>query len=99
MTALHVQRSSFGSPTVDQVARPVLILRIFFDYFTVGNGLPHFLHVDATENALVDSVLGELELVSLELLAEIIYERHMGSQQLLTFGAFGKRYCRVWQEP
>jgi hypothetical protein len=73
VAALHVQRFSFSSPTVDQVARPVSILRILFDYLAIGDGVPYLLHTDATENALIDGVFGELELIGLDLPAKIIY--------------------------
>jgi hypothetical protein len=70
-----VQRSSFGSPAVDQVAWPVFILRILFYYLATGDGVSYLLHTDATENALIDGVFGELELVGLDLPAQIIYKR------------------------
>jgi hypothetical protein len=76
MAALYVQRSAFGSSTVDQVAGSILIFRIFLDYLTIRNGFSQLLHADAPANALIDGVSGELELPGLDLPADLIYERH-----------------------
>jgi hypothetical protein len=74
MAALYVQRSSFSSSTVDQVAGPVLILRVFLDYLAIRNSFSHPLHADAPANALIDGMSREFEPASLDLSAQIIYE-------------------------
>lgn len=75
MTTLHVQRSSSGGSAKDQVARPVFVLRILLDYLTAGNSFPHLLQTDMTDNALINGVFGELELIGFDLPADIIYDR------------------------
>lgn len=51
-----------------QATRSVLVYRIVFDDCTPGNGVADFLHADLAEDALVNSVLRELDPSSPELL-------------------------------
>ena len=76
MAALYVQRPSFDRFTVDQVARPVLIVRVFLDSLAMHDSFSNLLHADAPANALIDGVSGELELPGLDLPADLIYKRH-----------------------
>jgi hypothetical protein len=75
MAALHVQRSSSGGPAVNQVAWPVFVLRVLLDYLTAANSFSDLSQADTTDDALVNGVFGELELIGFDLPAYIVYDR------------------------
>jgi hypothetical protein len=67
VTALHVQRSSDGRLAKDQTTRSVLIIWVVFDDPACRYRLAQLLHNDAPDNALVNSVLRQLELIRRDL--------------------------------
>jgi len=60
-----MQRPSFSGLSQDQATRSVFILWVIFNHFSIAEDFSDFLYADATDNALVNSMLGKLKLLAL----------------------------------
>ncbi len=66
---MDVQLSFIGRRAEEQTAWSVLVVRVVFDDFTTSDCFPYLLYTDTSQDALVDSVPGELELIRFDLFA------------------------------
>jgi hypothetical protein len=62
---------------IDQAAGAILVLRIVFNQFTVGEDLPHLPDTDAPDDGLVYRVSLELELVRVNFPSYLFEETHV----------------------
>jgi hypothetical protein len=76
VAALDVQGATSQGHTEYQAAGPILVRGIILDDFANGNSLTQFLDTDMAHDALVNGVLGELELTPCNFLANIIDYGH-----------------------
>jgi len=56
-----------------QTTWAILIVRVVFDDFGIGNSFAEFLHWNTAKDALINSMLGELELAVCNLRTNILY--------------------------
>jgi hypothetical protein len=71
-----MQWPSFSGPSQDQATRSVFILRVIFNHLRIAEDFSDFLYTDATNNALVNSMLGKLKLLDANFLSYLINQRH-----------------------
>ena len=64
-----MQRSFLGCRAEYKAAWPILVVWIVLDNFATSYCFSHVLYADASQDALVGSVLGELELICRDLFA------------------------------
>ena len=69
MTALDVQRSFFSRRAEDQTAWPVLVFWVIFDDLATSDYFSPLLHTYPSQDALVNGVPEELELIRFYLYA------------------------------
>lgn len=63
-------------PAENQATGAILVLRIIFNHFSVGEDLSHFMDTDPANDGLVHRVFRELELAGLNLLPYLVEKRH-----------------------
>jgi hypothetical protein len=64
---LGVKRTSFDGEAQEKTGGTVLVGRVILNDLRSCDGFAKLLHCDVADNRLIDSVLGELEFVTLEL--------------------------------
>ena len=70
-----MQWSSFSGFPKDQTTWSVFILWIIFNHFSIAKDFSDFLYTDTTNDALVNSMFGELELLGLNFLSYLVDQR------------------------
>ena len=76
MAALDMQWPSTFGVSQDQTAWPVFVIGIIFNHFSTAKDFSGFLDTDTTNDALVNRVFGELELLGLNFLSYLVDQRH-----------------------
>ncbi len=71
-----MQRSSFFGLSEDQTTWAVFILWVIFNHFGIYKYIPHFLHANTTNNALVNGMFGELELSASIFSSDFVNQGH-----------------------
>lgn len=60
---MNMDWPSGARPAVKKTARAVLVVRVVFDDFSIGDGFSQLLDADASDDALIDRMLRKLELI------------------------------------
>jgi hypothetical protein len=67
-----MQWSSFSGLSQDQTTWSVFVLWIIFNHFSIAKDFTSFLYTDTTNDGLINSMLGKLELPGLNFLSYLV---------------------------